>query len=67
MPVEGICLYPVVDYPGWVDERHCATGLLGHPDAEGKRECTLRLPKNWPVSKPVSPAGGERFSQDGRG
>jgi hypothetical protein len=38
VPVEGICLYPVVDYPGWVDERHCATGLLGHPDAEGKRE-----------------------------
>ncbi|QQP93723.1 beta-glucosidase (plasmid) [Skermanella sp. TT6] len=37
-PVEGICLYPVVDYPGWADERHCATGLLGFPDAEGRRE-----------------------------
>ena len=26
--VEGICLYPVLDYPGWKDERHCDCGLL---------------------------------------
>lgn len=38
VPVEGICLYPVLDYPGWDDERHCPTGLLGFPDAEGRRE-----------------------------
>jgi hypothetical protein len=38
VPVEGICLYPVVDYPGWADGRHCATGLLGHPDTAGRRE-----------------------------
>jgi beta-glucosidase/6-phospho-beta-glucosidase/beta-galactosidase len=37
VPVEGICLYPVVDYPGWQDERHCATGLLCHPDEQGRR------------------------------
>lgn len=28
VPVEGICLYPVMDYPGWRDERHCACGLI---------------------------------------
>ncbi|MBP2314363.1 beta-glucosidase [Azospirillum soli] len=38
VPVLGICLYPIVDYPGWTNERHCPVGLLGFPDAEGRRE-----------------------------
>jgi beta-glucosidase/6-phospho-beta-glucosidase/beta-galactosidase len=37
VPVEGICLYPVLDYPGWDDDRHCPTGLFGFPDARGER------------------------------
>jgi beta-glucosidase/6-phospho-beta-glucosidase/beta-galactosidase len=37
IPVEGICLYPILDYPGWADERHCQVGLLGFPDAAGER------------------------------
>jgi beta-glucosidase/6-phospho-beta-glucosidase/beta-galactosidase len=37
VPVQGICLYPVTDYPGWVDRRHCDCGLLGVPDAHGSR------------------------------
>lgn len=28
VPVRGICLYPVLDYPGWDDERPCEVGLL---------------------------------------
>jgi beta-glucosidase/6-phospho-beta-glucosidase/beta-galactosidase len=28
VPVLGICLYPVMDYPGWDDDRHCACGLI---------------------------------------
>ena len=28
VPVLGICLYPVLDYPGWRDDRHCDCGLL---------------------------------------
>jgi hypothetical protein len=35
--VEGLCLYPVTDYPGWDDERHCPTGLFGYVDQEGVR------------------------------
>jgi len=35
--VQGLCLYPVLDYPGWVDERHCETGLLGLADSAGRR------------------------------
>jgi beta-glucosidase/6-phospho-beta-glucosidase/beta-galactosidase len=26
--VVGICLYPVMDYPGWDDDRHCRCGLI---------------------------------------
>lgn len=37
LPLEGICLYPVLDYPGWTDDRHCQTGLLGYADAGGER------------------------------
>ena len=29
VPVEGICIYPIIDYPGWDNERHCPCGLLG--------------------------------------
>ncbi len=37
VPVEGICLYPILDYPGWENERPCAVGLLRAPDGEGRR------------------------------
>ncbi|MGI4732823.1 MAG: glycosyltransferase family 4 protein [Janthinobacterium lividum] len=28
VPVEGVCLYPVLDHPGWDDGRYCPNGLL---------------------------------------
>lgn len=37
-PVEGICLYPIVNHPGWTNERHCHNGLWDYPDARGARE-----------------------------
>jgi hypothetical protein len=37
VPVAGVCLYPVVDYPGWEDERLCPVGLLSAPDSHGAR------------------------------
>jgi hypothetical protein len=43
VPMEGICLYPVLDYPGWDDDRHCAVGLLGNPDADGRRPLHMPL------------------------
>lgn len=27
--VEGICIYPILDYPGWENDRHCPCGLIG--------------------------------------
>ena len=31
VPVEGICLYPVMNHLGWEDDRHCQNGLLDFP------------------------------------
>ncbi len=28
LPVVGVCLYPIMDYPGWNDLRHCPCGLI---------------------------------------
>ncbi|MBB3834676.1 hypothetical protein FHR53_001438 [Xanthomonas arboricola] len=41
--MEGICLYPVLDYPGWDNYRHCPTGLLGYADEHGQRPVDARL------------------------
>jgi beta-glucosidase/6-phospho-beta-glucosidase/beta-galactosidase len=38
VPVEGICLYPIVNHPGWDDDRHCHNGLFDYADATGHRE-----------------------------
>jgi beta-glucosidase/6-phospho-beta-glucosidase/beta-galactosidase len=37
VPVQGVCLYPVANYPGWNDGRICPTGLLGPADDHGVR------------------------------
>jgi beta-glucosidase/6-phospho-beta-glucosidase/beta-galactosidase len=38
VPMEGLCLYPIVNHPGWDDDRHCYNGLWDYPDATGDRE-----------------------------
>lgn len=35
--VEGICVYPVLDHPGWDDDRHVQVGLWGYPEPDGHR------------------------------
>lgn len=37
VPIEGICLYPITDYPGWLDDRQCPTGLFGYVAADSTR------------------------------
>ncbi len=37
IPIHGVCLYPVVNHPGWDDDRHCHNGLWDYPDALGGR------------------------------
>ena len=35
--MEGLCIYPIIDYPGWGDNRHCHSGLWDYADDEGRR------------------------------
>ncbi|MGE3706381.1 MAG: beta-glucosidase [Vicinamibacterales bacterium] len=37
VPVHGLCLYPIVNHPGWEDDRHCHNGLWDYADAAGTR------------------------------
>ena len=37
-PVEGVCLYPINNHPGWDDDRHCHNGLWDYANEEGERE-----------------------------
>jgi hypothetical protein len=36
--LHGVCLYPILNHPGWDDDRHCYNGLWDYPDPEGNRE-----------------------------
>ena len=38
VPMQGICLYPIANHPGWADNRHCHNGLWDYPDDRGWRE-----------------------------
>ncbi len=38
IPVHGICLYPILNHPGWADDRHCCNGLFDYADSSGHRE-----------------------------
>jgi hypothetical protein len=37
IPVIGVCSYPVLDYPGWDNDRTCEVGLLSSAGADGRR------------------------------
>jgi hypothetical protein len=37
VPVEGICLYPVLSHPGWDDDRYCPNGLFEFETRNGRR------------------------------
>lgn len=38
IPVHGICLYPILNHPGWQDDRHCCNGLWDYATLDGARE-----------------------------
>lgn len=54
VPVEGICLYPVLDYPGWENDRHCPTGLFGYSRPDGTR------PVDGPLADELALYGAEQ-------
>ena len=38
VPIDGVCLYPILNHPGWDDDRHCHNGLWDYAAADGGRE-----------------------------
>jgi hypothetical protein len=36
--IEGLCLYPVTNYPGWLNDRSCEASLLGMLNERGDRD-----------------------------
>jgi beta-glucosidase/6-phospho-beta-glucosidase/beta-galactosidase len=36
--IEGLCLYPIVNHPGWEDDRHCHNGLWDYANDVGERQ-----------------------------
>ena len=45
VPVHGVCLYPIVNHPGWDDDRHCYNGLFDYADDAGHRDVFEPLAK----------------------
>ncbi len=45
VPVGGICLYPILNHPGWDDNRHCHNGLWDYANEAGEREIYQPLAK----------------------
>ena len=41
--LEGVCLYPIMDYPGWDNGRHCRCGLIRLTDDWERRDVDLDL------------------------
>jgi len=37
IPVHGICWYPILNHPGWDDDRYCPNGLWDYPCERGTR------------------------------
>jgi hypothetical protein len=38
IPVEGLCLYPILNHPGWDDDRPCQNGLMHQEFVGGSRD-----------------------------
>jgi beta-glucosidase/6-phospho-beta-glucosidase/beta-galactosidase len=37
VPIHAICLYPILNHPGWTNDRHCRNGLWDYADSQGRR------------------------------
>jgi beta-glucosidase/6-phospho-beta-glucosidase/beta-galactosidase len=57
VPVGGICLYPILNYPGWDDDRHCQSGLWGYPGPGGHRE--IHVPLAQELARQIELFGSE--------
>lgn len=37
VPMQGLCLYPILNHPGWADERHVYNGMWDYANNAGER------------------------------
>lgn len=51
VPVAGLCLYPILDYPGWSNDRPCAVGLFSDADGQGTRDTCLLVADELAVQR----------------
>jgi len=64
IPVHGICLYPILNHPGWLDSRHCYNGLWDYPDADGNRRIYEPLARELKRWQKVFENGGMQDAED---
>lgn len=68
VPIQGLCLYPILDYHGWDNHRVCEVGLFSLPDASRQRRPCELLQRELQVQQRsllrttlrYSPAEGQR-------
>lgn len=46
VPVGGICLYPILNHPGWEDDRHCRNGVWDYAGPRGGRSAYRPLARH---------------------
>lgn len=46
VPVGGICLYPILNHPGWDDDRHCRNGVWDYAGPRGGRSAYRPLTRH---------------------
>lgn len=64
VPVHGMCLYPILNHPGWLDNRHCYNGLWDYPERNGNREIYQPLARELKRWQKVFEKHGLRASED---
>ncbi|MEO6723741.1 MAG: beta-glucosidase, partial [Blastocatellia bacterium] len=69
VPLEGVCLYPILNHPGWDDDRHCYNGLWDYADVAGLRDTCEPLLEElrrqqtiWQEWNPPDKAGDSNIS-----
>ena len=45
LEIHGLCLYPIVNHPGWTNNRHCHNGLWDYAAEDGNRPVYAPLAK----------------------
>jgi hypothetical protein len=61
--LHAVTLYPILNHPGWLDDRHCENGLWGYADEVGHRPIDLALYEELRTQGPLLEA--ERAKLDG--